>query len=66
MIYNLKWNSKKTSSNYDLSSSYVQVYAKAEYSKSEYDKVSATDFIELGDYEKKHLKVNLNFLFRII
>lgn len=52
MIYNLKWNNKKTSTNYDLSSSYVQLYAKAEYSKSEYDKVSATDFIELGDYEK--------------
>ena len=53
MIYNLKWNSKKTSTNYDLSSSYVQLYAKAEYSKSEYDNVSATDFIDLGDYEKE-------------
>lgn len=62
MIYNLKWNSKKTSSNYDLSSSYVQVYAKAEYSKSEYDKVSATDFIELGDYEKAS-KGKLKFSF---
>lgn len=62
MIYNFKWNSKKTSSNYDLSSSYVQVYAKAEYSKSEYDKVSATDFIELGDYEKAS-KGKLKFSF---
>lgn len=52
MIYNLKWNGKKTSTNYDLSSSYVQLYAKAEYRKSEYDDVTATDFIELGDYEK--------------
>lgn len=52
MIYNLKWNSKKTSTNYDLSSSYVQLYAKAEYRKSEFDDVTATDFIELGDYEK--------------
>ncbi len=62
MIYNLKWNSKKTSSNYDLSSSYVQLYAKAEYSKSEYDKVSATDFIELGDFERAS-KGKLKFSF---
>lgn len=52
MIYNLKWNNKKTSTNYDLSSSYVQLYAKAEFRKSEFDEVTATDFIELGDYEK--------------
>ena len=52
MFYNLKWNGKKTSTNYDLSSSYVQLYAKAEYRKSEFDDVTATDFIELGDYEK--------------
>ena len=62
MIYNLKWNSKKTSTNYDLSSSYVQLYAKAEYSKSEYDNVSATDFIELGNYEKAS-KGKLKFSF---
>ena len=62
MIYNLKWNSKKTSTNYDLSSSYVQLYAKAEYSKSEYDNVSTTDFIELGDYEKAS-KGKLKFSF---
>ena len=62
MIYNLKWNNKKTSTNYDLSSSYVQLYAKAEYSKSEYDKVSATDFIELGDFEKAS-KGKLKFSF---
>ena len=62
MIYNLKWNNKKTSTNYDLSSSYVQLYAKAEYSKSEYDKVSATDFFELGDYEKAS-KGKLKFSF---
>lgn len=62
MIYNLKWNSIKTSTNYDLSSSYVQLYAKAEYSKSEYDKVSATDFIELGDFEKAS-KGKLKFSF---
>ena len=62
MIYNLKWNNKKTSTNYDLSSSYVQLYAKAEYSKSEYDNVSVTDFIELGDYEKAS-KGKLKFSF---
>lgn len=62
MIYNLKWNNKKTSTNYDLSSSYVQLYAKAEYSKSEYDNVSATDFIELGDFEKAS-KGKLKFSF---
>lgn len=62
MIYNLKWNSIKTSTNYDLSSSYVQLYAKAEYSKSEYDKVSATDFIELGDFVKAS-KGKLKFSF---
>lgn len=62
LIYNLKWNSKKTSTNYDLSSSYVQLYAKAEYSKSEYDNVSATDFIELGNYEKAS-KGKLKFSF---
>ena len=60
MFYNLKWNSKKTSTNYDLSSSYVQLYAKAEYRKSEFDDITATDFIELGDYEKAS-KVNLSF-----
>lgn len=52
MIYNMKWNGNKTSSNYDLSSSYVQIYAKAEYRKDEYADISATDFIELGDYVK--------------
>lgn len=62
MIYNLKWNNKKTSTNYDISSSYVQLYAKAEYCKSEYDTVSATDFIELGDYEKAS-KGKLKFSF---
>lgn len=62
MIYNLKWNNKKTSTNYDLSSSYVQLYAKAEYRKSEFDDVTATDFIELGDYEKAS-KGKLKFSF---
>lgn len=62
MIYNLKWNNKKTSTNYDLSSSYVQLYAKAEYRKSEFDDVTATDFIELGDYEKA-FKGKLKFSF---
>lgn len=67
MLYNLKWNSKKTSTGYDLSDSFVQVYAKAEYRKSEYDNVSATDFIELGDYEKASkgkLQFSFNSLFR--
>lgn len=52
MIYNMKWNGSKTSTNYDLSSSYVQIYARAEYRKDEYADISATDFIELGDYVK--------------
>lgn len=52
MIYNMKWNGSKTSTNYDLSSSYVQIYAKAEYRKDEYADISASDFIELGDYVK--------------
>lgn len=52
MIYNLKWNSRKTSTNYDLSSSYVQLYAKAEYTNSKGEKTKTSDFIELGDYKK--------------
>ena len=62
MLYNLKWKKDKTSTGYDLSDSYVQVYAKAEYRKSEFDKVTATDFIELGDYEKAS-KGKLQFSF---
>lgn len=62
MFYNLKWNGKKTSTNYDLSSSYVQLFAKAEYRKSEFDDVSASDFIALGDYVKAS-KGKLKFSF---
>lgn len=62
MFYNLKWNGKKTSTNYDLSSSYVQLFAKAEYRKSEYDDVTASDFIALGDYVKAS-KGKLKFSF---
>lgn len=62
MLYNLKWKKDKTSTGYDLNDSFVQVYAKSEYRKSEYDKVSATDFIELGDYEKAS-KGKLQFSF---
>lgn len=62
MFYNLKWNGKKTSTNYDLSSSYVQLFAKAEYRKSEFDDVTASDFIALGDYVKAS-KGKLKFSF---
>lgn len=62
MIYNLKWNSKKTSTNYDLSSSYVQLYAKAEYTNFKGEKTKTSDFIELGDYEKAS-KGKLKFSF---
>ena len=62
MFYNLKWNGKKTSTNYDLSSSYVQLFAKAEYRKSEFDDVTASDFIPLGDYVKAS-KGKLKFSF---
>lgn len=62
MIYNLKWNSKKTSTNYDLSSSYVQLYAKAEYTSAKGEKTNTSDFIELGDYEKAS-KGKLKFSF---
>lgn len=61
MIYNLKWDSKTTTSNYDLSSSYVQLYARAEY-KNERNNVSLSDFIELGNSEKAS-KGKLKFSF---
>lgn len=62
MLYNLKWKKDKTSTGYGLRDSYVQVYAKAEYRKSEFDEVTATDFIELGDFEKAS-KGKLQFSF---
>ena len=61
LIYNLKWNSKKTSTNYDLSSSYVQLYAKCEYKDINGDK-TVSDFIDLGDSEKAS-KGKLKFSF---
>ena len=61
LIYNLKWNPKKTSTNYDLSSSYVQLYAKCEYKGINGDK-TVSDFIDLGDSEKAS-KGKLKFSF---
>ena len=61
MIYNLKWNEKKTSTNYDLSSSYVQLYAKAEY-KSDSSNNTATDFFALSDSKASLGKLKFSFM----
>ena len=61
MIYNLKWNGKKTSTNYDLSSSYVQLYAKAEY-KSDSSNNTATDFFALSDSKASLGKLKFSFM----
>lgn len=61
MIYNLKWNSKKTTSNFDLSSSYVQLYAKAEY-KSDRSNNTASDFFGLSDCKASVGKLKFSFM----
>lgn len=61
MIYNLKWNGKKTSTDYDLSSSYVQLYAKAEY-KSDSSNNTATDFFALSDSKASLGKMKFSFM----
>lgn len=62
MIYNLKWNGKKTTTDFDLSDSYVQLYAKAEYRKSEYDNVIASDFFALSDSKASLGKLKYSFM----
>lgn len=63
MIYNLRWNGQKTTTDYDLSSSYVQLYAKAHYRKDEYEDFTTSDFIKLGDsVEASKGKVKFSFM----
>lgn len=61
MVYNLKWNSKKTSTNFDLSSSYVQLYAKAEYKSDRHDN-TASDFFALSDSKASQGKLKFSFM----
>lgn len=62
MIYNLKWNAKKTTTDFDLSDSYVQLYAKAEYRKSEFDDVVSSDFFALSDAKASLGKLKYSFM----
>ncbi len=62
MIYNLKWNGKKTTTNFVLSDSYVQLYVKAEYRKSEFDDVIASDFFALSDSKASLGKIKFSFM----
>lgn len=59
MIYNLKWNAKKTTTDFDLSDANVQLYAKSEYKNKSDNTVS--DFIALSD--NKANKGKLQFLY---
>lgn len=60
MIYNLKWNGKKTTTDFDLSDSYVQLYAKAEY-KSDRNN-TASDFFALSDSKASLGKYKVSFM----
>lgn len=62
MIYNLKWNGKKTTTDFDLSDSYIQLYAKAEYRKSEFDDVVSSDFFALSDTKASLGKLKYSFM----
>lgn len=62
MIYNLKWNRKKTTNDFDLSDSYIQLYAKAEYRKSEFDDVVSSDFFALSDTKASLGKLKYSFM----
>lgn len=62
MIYNLKWNRKKTTTDFDLSDSYIQLYAKAEYRKSEFDDVVSSDFFALSDTKASLGKLKYSFM----
>lgn len=59
MIYNLKWNGKKTTTNFDLTDSYVQLYAKAEYKN---DNNTASDFFALSDSKAALGKCKFSFM----
>lgn len=61
MIYNLKWNAKKTTTDFDLSDSYVQLYAKAEY-KSDSSNNTVTDFFALSDSKASLGKLKFSFM----
>ena len=61
MIYNLKWNGKQTTTNFDLSSSYVQLYAKAEY-KSDSSNNTVSDFFALSDSKASLGKYKVSFM----
>lgn len=61
MIYNLKWNGKKTTTDFDLTDSYVQLYAKAEY-KSERNNNTASDFFALSDSKASLGKYKVSFM----
>ena len=62
MIYNIKWNRKKTTTDFDLSDSYIQLYAKAEYRKSEFDDVVSSDFFALSDTKASLGKLKYSFM----
>ena len=62
MIYNLKWNRKKTTTDFDLSDSYIQLYAKVEYRKSEFDDVVSSDFFALSDTKASLGKLKYSFM----
>ena len=61
MIYNLKWNGKKTTTDFDLSTSYVQIYAKAEYKNDSNDN-TVTDFFALSDNKASLGKYKVSFM----
>lgn len=61
MIYNLKWNGKKTTTDFDLSTSYVQLYAKAEYKNDSNDN-TVTDFFALSDNKASLGKYKVSFM----
>jgi len=59
MAYNLKWNTHKTTTDFDLTDANVQLYAKSEYKNKSDNTVS--DFIALSD--NKANKGKLQFLY---
>ena len=61
MIYNLKWNGNKTTTDFDLSTSYVQLYAKAEYMNDSNDN-TVTDFFALSDNKASLGKCKVSFM----
>lgn len=59
MAYNLKWNTHKTTTDFDLTDANVQLYAKSEYNNKSDNTVS--DFIALSDNRAN--KGKLQFLY---